>query len=219
VFCACSFPRVFIETPFMEMAHHVGVGTFEDLQQDRRPLDPTTHVDKLIIAYLPVDGGSAWNQLHRVPLRDMLVFADTFPGFYRDVSPMPPYSVPPPSSMPPPSSIPTAPMQGFWINSPPLAASTPQYSPASPDVYSPGGGMTIFPRYYSPASPGMCTFPPTPNAPPPCSTPNAPPRTSHPPPIPPFRLMARNDSSSEEEFICSNCRQSRGGHGFLTSYV
>ena len=28
----------------MEIAHHVGVGTFEDLQQDRRPLDPTTPV-------------------------------------------------------------------------------------------------------------------------------------------------------------------------------
>ena len=129
---------------------------------------PTTHVDKLIIAYLPVVGGTAWQQLCRVPLQDMLVFADTFPGFYRDSSPLPPYSVPPPS--------PPLPPQAFWDVTTPPPPPTPQYSPASPDGYSPGGGggMTSFPPYYSPSSPGIVTFPPTPNLPPPCSTPNAP---------------------------------------------
>jgi len=204
--CIYSFPREFVERQFTELPYQVCVGTFQQIQQERVPFQPTTHVDKMIIAYLPVDGGTAWEQLQRVPLRDMLVFADTFPGFYLEAPRIPAYFMPPPTSPPPPNA--------FWGQpggTTPPPPPTPQYTPASPDTpYSPGG-LTTFPPYYSPFSPGLITYPPTPNLPPPCTTPNAPPRLN-----PPRRRLLEDDTSSSDEelrnlrFVCDDCRRNRG---------
>jgi len=103
---------------------------------------------KMIVAQLPTYTGSAWDLMRQVPFRDMLLFVDEFPGFYRATSPLPPYSVPPP---PFPHDFSSTAM----FTTPPPAR-TPQYTPASPDDNNSG------------YSAGLNTFPPTPLAPPPC---------------------------------------------------
>ena len=205
VLCVCSFPREFVESQFNDQSYFVAVGTFDDIRQEPNIM-PSTHLDKLIIAHLPVYGGSAWENLQRIPLRDMLVFSDTFPGFYRAASPLPPYSGTPP---PPPNT--------YLDNYTPPPPCTPQYSPESPDQdgYSPSG-ITTFPPYAE-YSPSIITFPPTPNAPPQCSTPSAPPRAPpRPRCIPKCRIIYNDDDSSTDEevkFICDDCRSMPIGLG------
>jgi len=212
VLCVCSFPREFVESEVNDLSYYVAVGTFDDIRQGAFIM-PSTHLDKLIIAHLPVFGGSAWENLQRIPLRDMLVFSDVFP--YRAASPLPPYSGPAPPPPPPP------PPQTYLGDYTPPPPCTPQYSPESPDQdgYSPG--ITSFPPYYSPS---LITYPPTPNAAPPSDTPSAPPRAPpRPRCIPQCRLIYNEDESSTDEdnevkFICKDCVGLGRGRGRLPSY-
>ena len=153
--CVCRLPRAFVESP------QVGITKFDDIRQERAVFQPSTHLDKVIVAQCATFAGSAWHQLAHVPVRDVLMMIDNFPSHYRQPYPLQAFSVPPPRGF-----------ADFFTSPPP--APTPQYSPESPDAsgYSPGG--------YSPRfSPGMLTFPPTSNCPPPVSTPRAPRRACH----------------------------------------
>ena len=179
--CLCVFrlPRAFLENDGINYrtnrAFLVGVTKFDDIRHEGVVFQPTSNVDKVIVAQCTTIQGSAWNQLANVPVRDCLMMIDDFPSF------------------------PSPPQQAFTSPPPP----SQYYTPISPDTTednhldgcSPERYFN-FPRLSSPTyspsvSPGIETFPPTPNYSPQenTATPGAPSR--HPRTIPPFRFENR----------------------------
>jgi len=133
-----------------------------------------------------------------VPVRDVLVMIDHFP-------------LPPPL----PADFVIPPPIGFVdLNTLPPPAPTPQYSLQSPD----DGGYSPFPRY-SPISPGLQTFPGTPNRPPPELEPTAPSRQpSRPRSIPPFVFEISSSDDEIQDILqtcgyCGGCVNRGGGGG------
>ena len=180
--CVCRLPRAFIENvqpvqngqirPFL-----IGVTKFDDIRMEGVMFQPSSNVDKVIVAQCTTIQGAAWDQLANIPVRDCLMMLDDFPNFPSLVSHT--FAIPP-----------IAPQHGF--NSPSPGTN---YTPPSPDdTYEDGDRFFNFPRYSPSVSPGIVTFPPTPNCgnPENVPTPGAPrrrPRT-----IPPFRLDRRPNS-------------------------
>jgi len=180
-------PRAFIETPRIALPFFICITTFVDIRAERVMFHPSAHLDKLIVAQLPPYTGSAWDLMSQVPLRDMILFVDEFPGFYRaTVSPPPPYSMPPPPHFAHNISA------QLFTPPPPNSTQPPFYTPASPDN--------------SGYSPSLITFPPTPRIQPPVHTPTAPTRPGPRARCPgatltsfPFLLESDSDNEVEQE--------------------
>jgi len=79
VFCVCRLPRSFVEMPPIRFPYFVGVTTFNHIRAERAIFLASVWLDKIIDEELPQDTGTTWEQLYRVPLREILLFLDNFP--------------------------------------------------------------------------------------------------------------------------------------------
>ena len=184
--CVCRMPRDFIENVHADRPYLICVTKFPDIVRERAIFQAAGHIDKVIIAQVASFTGIAWDMLAYVPVRDVLVMIDNFPVF----PPLPAeFVIPPP--------------MGFVDTSPPPAPTPQQYSRQSSDD---GDGYIPFPRY-SPISPGLQTFPGTPNRPPPELEPTAP---SRPPRV--FEISSSSDEEIQDILQrCDYCGRMRGG--------
>ena len=180
-------PRDFIENVQGGRSFLICVTKFDDIVQERAVFRASGHLDKVIIAQVSSFTGVAWDLLAYVPVRYVLVMIDHFP-------------LPPPL----PADFVIPPPIGFVdLSTSPPPAPTPQYSLLSPD----DGGYSPFPRY-SPISPGLQTFPGTPNRPPPELEPTAPSRQASRPRSVPFVFEISSSDDDEIQDIlqtCGNC--------------